>query len=351
MNFITTYEPLKKINMKNLDWEKLAFKYTKVNYNVRCVYRDGKWGELEVCSDDQIVMSIAASCLHYGQEAFEGAKAYRGKDGRIRLFRIEDNAKRMIASAQRVVMAQPPVELFVKACKMAVSLNKDFVPPYGLDASLYIRPLLIGTGPQIGVKPTDEYTFVVLVMPVGSYFPAGEKLINTVVMRGYDRAAADGTGRVKVGGNYAASLYSMEEAHHKGYDTVIYMDPREKKYIDECGAANFFGIKGNKYVTAESSSILPSITNMSLIDIAADMGMETSREKMPLDTIDQYQEVCACGTAAVVSRIASIDDPENNKKYSFEPLKDSRALELRRRLVAIQCGDMTDKFGWVTFVE
>lgn len=337
--------------MENFDWEKQGFKYTRVHYNVRCVYRNGKWGELEVSSDDTINLSIAAGCLHYGQEAFEGAKAYRGKDGKIRLFRIKDNAARMIESGKRVMMAQPPVELFVKAVELAVSLNKDFIPPYGVDASMYIRPLLIGTSPQIGVKPADEYTFIVLVMPVGSYFPAGEKLIDTVIMRGYDRAAADGTGKVKVGGNYAASLYSMELAHHQGYDTVIYVDPREKKYIDECGAANFFGIKGNQYITAESSSILPSITNMSLFELAKDMGMEAIRTKMAITSLPEYDEIGACGTAAVVSRIASVDDPEMGVKYTFEPKKDSIALELRRRLVAIQRGEMEDKFGWVTFVE
>lgn len=337
--------------MENLEWEKLGFKYTKANYNVRCVYRDGKWGELEISSDDNISISIAASCLHYGQEAFEGAKAYRGKDGKIRLFRIEDNAKRMIESAKRVKMAMPPVELFIAACEKAVALNKEFIPPYGLDASLYLRPLLIGTGAQVGVKPSDEYTLIVFVMPVGSYFAAGEKLIDAVIMRDYDRAAADGTGKVKVGGNYASSLYSHELAHEKGYDTVIYLDPREKKYIDECGAANFFGIKGNQYITAESSSILPSITNMSLLQLAEDMGMEAIRTKVPVTSLNEFEEVCACGTAAVISRIASIDDPENGIKYTFEPKEKSRAKELREKLVGIQRGETEDIHGWVTFVE
>lgn len=337
--------------MKNFDWEKLGFNYTKVNYNVRCVFRDGKWGELEISSEDTINMSIAASCLHYGQEAFEGAKAYRGKDGRIRMFRIEENAKRMIASAERVKMAIPPVDLFVKACEKAVSLNKDFIPPYGVDASLYLRPLLIGTGAQVGVKPSSEYTLIVFVMPVGSYFVEGEKMINAVVMRDYDRAAADGTGKVKVGGNYASSLFSHELAHEQGYDTVVYLDPREKKYIDECGAANFFGIKGNQYITSESSSILPSITNMSLMDIATDMGMEAIRTKVAVTSLSEFEEACACGTAAVVSRIASIDDPEKGIKYTFKPLENSRAKQLRERLVGIQRGEIDDKFGWVTFVD
>ncbi len=335
----------------NLDWEKLGFRYTQVYYNVRCIYKNGKWGELEVCSSDKITMPIAASCLHYGQEAFEGAKAFRGQDGRIRLFRIEENAKRMQESAKRVLMAVPSIELFVEACKKVVSLNKDFVPPYGKDASLYLRPLLIGTGEQIGVKPCDEYTFLVLVMPVGSYFPAGEKLIDTVVMRGYDRAAADGTGHVKVGGNYAASLFSHELAHHQGYDTVVYVDPREKKYIDECGAANFFGIKGNKYITAESTSVLPSITNKSLFQLAQDMGMEAIRTKVAVDSLNEFDEICACGTAAVVSRIASVDDPENGVKYTFKPLENSRALELRRTLVGIQRGEIADPHNWITFVD
>lgn len=337
--------------MKDLDWEKLAFKYTKVNCNVRCVYRDGKWGELEVHEDDNINISVAASCLHYGQEAFEGAKAFRGKDGKIRMFRIKDNALRMIDSADRIKMVAPPVELFVEACKMTVALNEEFVPPYGLDASLYLRPLLIGITPQIGIKPATEYMLVVMAMPVGSYFPTGEKLINTVIMRDYDRAAANGTGQVKVGGNYASSLYSQELAHQRGYDTVVYLDPREKKYIDECGAANFFGIKGNKYITAESSSILPSITNMSLFQLAQDMGMEAIRTKIDVESLNEFDEIGACGTAAVVTRIAMIDDPENDAKYTFEPLENSRILELRSKLIGIQRGEIEDKFGWITFVE
>ena len=337
--------------MKNLDWENLGFNYTKTNGNVRCVFRDGKWGELEVHTTDTINMSIAASCLHYGQEAFEGAKAFRGKDGKIRLFRIEDNAKRMIDSAERVRMAIPPVELFVEACKKAIMLNEEFLPPYGVDASLYLRPLLIGTGAQIGVKAADEYTLIVFVSPVGAYFAGGEKLISGVVMREYDRAAADGTGQVKVGGNYAASLYSYELAKKQGYDAVVYLDPREKTYIDECGAANFFGIKGNKYVTAESSSILPSITNRSLMTIAEDMGMEAIRTKIAVSSLNEFEEICACGTAAVISRIGLIDDPEKGEKYVFEPLAESKAVKLRERLIGIQTGDMEDKFGWITFVD
>ena len=337
--------------MKDLDWEKLGFNYLKTNGNVRCVYRNGAWGELEVHTEDTINMSIASSCLHYGQEAFEGAKAFRGKDGKIRLFRIEDNAKRMIESAERVKMATPPVELFVEACKKAIMLNEDFVPPYGVDASLYLRPLLIGTGAQVGVKAADEYTLIVFVTPVGAYFAGGEKLIKGVVMRDYDRAAADGTGQVKVGGNYAASLYSFDLAHKQGYDAVVYLDPREKKYIDECGAANFFGIKGNQYITAESSSILPSITNRSLMVIAEDMGMEAIRTKIPVTSLNEFEEICACGTAAVISRIGLIDDPEKGEKYVFEPLKDSKSVKLRERLIAIQRGDSEDKFGWITFVQ
>lgn len=338
-------------NMENLDWANLGFAYSKTPYNVRSTFKNGKWGPIEVSTEEYIPMHISASCLHYGQEAFEGLKAFRGKDDKIRLFRVEENAKRMINSAKRVKMAEPPVELFVEAVEKAISLNKDFVPPYGSGASLYIRPLLIGTGAQIGVKPADEYMLIVFVMPVGPYYKAGEKPITGVVMREYDRAAPNGTGHVKVGGNYAASIYSGELAHARGYDTVLYLDPATKTNIEEAGAANFFGIKGNEYITPNSASILPSITNMSLMQLASDMGMSVQRRAIPLEELADFDEASACGTAAVISRIAKIDDVQNGKTYEF-PIKDgSVSTKLRQTLQGIQLGDINDKYGWVSFVE
>ena len=190
--------------MKNLDWSKLSFGYSKADYNVRCIYKDGKWGELEVSDSEMLNIHMASTCLHYGQEAFEGMKAFRGRDGRIRLFRCEENAKRMLHSAEYVMMQAPSVELFTEAVVKAIELNKEYVPPFESGASLYIRPLLIGVGPQMGVAPAREYMFVVFVAPVGPYFKAGFKPTKVMLERRYDRAAPNGTGHIKVGGNYAA---------------------------------------------------------------------------------------------------------------------------------------------------
>lgn len=339
--------------MELLDWKNLLFGYIKTDYNIRSVFKDGKWGPLEASSSEFINMHIAASALHYGQEAFEGMKAYMGKDGKIRLFRWEENAKRLIHSAEGLVMAAVPIELFREAIFKAVLLNKRFVPPFGSGATLYVRPLLIGTGPEIGVKPAKEYTFIVFVTPVGPYFKEGFKPVDLMICRDFDRAAPKGTGTFKVGGNYAASLRAVIDVKNKGYSNPLFLDSREKKYIDECGAANFFGIKNNTYITPRSESILNSVTNMSLMEIAADMGMKTERRSIPVEELETFEEAGACGTAAVITPIAKIWDPETNKVYDYTrncspgPL----TVKLYNKLVSIQNGDEPDKFGWMTVIE
>ncbi len=290
----------------NIDWKNLPFGYIKTDYNVRCYYRDGKWGEIEVSSSEHINLHMGASCLHYGQQAFEGLKAFMGKDGKVRLFRWEENAKRMQSSAQGILLAEVPTDLFKEAIIKAINLNRKFIPPYGSGASLYVRPLLIGSGAQVGVKPADEYLFIVFVTPVGPYFKEGFKPVDMLLTREFDRAAPLGTGKYKVGGNYAASLTSIKKAHDEGFANVLYLDAREKKYIDECGPANFFAIKGNSYITPKSESILPSITNMSLLTLAESMGLKTERRQVEYTELETFDEVGACGTAAVISPIKKI---------------------------------------------
>lgn len=337
--------------MENLDWKNLGFGYKDTNYNVRCHFKDNKWGELQVSDSNQITMHMAATCLHYGQEAFEGLKAYRGKDGKVRVFRIEENAKRMQSSAEGILMQKFPVEMFKEAVFKAIKLNEEFVPPYGSGASLYVRPLLIGTGPQIGVSPADEYMFVVFVMPVGPYFKEGFKPTDYVIYREYDRAAPLGTGIYKVGGNYAASLNAGVRAHKEGYSAVLYLDAREKKYIDECGPANFFGIKGNSYVTPKSSSILPSITNKSLRQLAKDMGMEVEERRIPVEELSEFSEAGACGTAAVVSPIRSIFDADKDIHYNYSDEPGKVSSKLYQQLIDIQYGCVEDPHQWITIVE
>ena len=339
--------------METLDWKSLPFGYIKTDYNIRCIFKDGKWGELEVSSSEYIDIHIAATGLHYGQEAFEGLKAYLGKDGKIRLFRWEENAKRMISSAEGIKMAAFPFEKFREALFKVISLNKRFVPPYGSGATLYVRPLLYGSGAEVGVKPSHEYTFIIFVTPVGPYFKGGVKPVNMMICRDFDRAAPLGTGIYNVGGNYAASMRAIEAAHDEGYSNIIFLDAKEKKYIDECGPANFYGIKDNTYITPKSVSILNSITNMSLIQIAESMGMKTERRKIPVEELSSFIEAGACGTAAIISPIAKIFDPENNQVYEYckggEP--GSHTMKLYNKLVAIQNGDESDPYGWVTILD
>lgn len=337
----------------NIDWKSLPFGYFKTDYNVRCYNREGKWGELEISSSEYINIHMAATALHYGQEAFEGMKAFRGKDGKVRVFRWEENAKRMQASARGVMMAEVPTELFKEAVFKAVKLNEKYVPPFGLGAALYIRPLLIGSGPEVGVKPSREYLFMVFVGPVGPYFKEGFNPVEMQVVGDMDRAAPFGTGHIKVGGNYAASLRALDRGKKEGYASVIFRSSANRDYIDEAGPANFFGIIKNKYVTPDSESILPSITNMSLRTIAEDMGLEVERRQVQIDELGDFDEVGACGTAAVISPIKKIVDRDTGKVYEF--CKEGKAgpisTKLYNKLRGIQEGTEEDIYGWTTIVE
>lgn len=339
--------------MEHTDWGNLPFSYIKTDYNIRYCYRDGKWGKMEISSSEYIVMHMAATCLHYGQEAFEGMKAFRGKDGKIRVFRWRNNARRMHDTALGIKLATVPEEIFRDAIFSAIRLNERFVPPYGYGASLYVRPLLIGSGAEVGVKPAKEYLFMVFVTPVGPYFKTGFSPVDVMICRDFDRAAPLGTGAFKVGGNYAASLTSLELAHSKGFATTLYLDSKEKKYIDEAGPANFFGIRDNTYLTPDSKSILPSITNMSLMDMCKNLGMKVEKRPVLLDELSSFEEVGACGTAAVITPIKKIVDPDLKKVYEF--CKDGKpgpiSAKLYNWLTSIQTGDEEDAFGWIDIVD
>ena len=338
--------------MQEIDWKNLSFGYIKTDYNVRVYYRDGKWGEVEVCSEETIPMHMAATCLHYGQEAFEGLKAYRCPDGKVRVFRVDENAARLQSTCRGILMPEGPTEMFISMVKKVVRLNERFIPPYESGATLYIRPLLIGTSAQVGVHPSKEYLFLIFVTPVGPYFKGGFSTNPYVIVREYDRSAPLGTGIYKVGGNYAASLKANDIAHQKGYACEFYLDAKEKKYMDECGAANFFGIKNNTYVTPKSTSILPSITNKSLMQLAEDYGMKVERRQIPEEELETFEEAGACGTAAVISPISYIDDLDTGKRYTFS--KDGQpgpmSTKLYNHLRNIQYGIEEDKHGWTTVV-
>ncbi len=339
--------------MIDLNWSQLPFGYVKTNYNVRCVWKDGKWGDIEVTDSEYINIHIAATALHYGQEAFEGMKAYRGKDGKIRLFRWQENAARLRHSAHGIFMAEIDDDLFFNMVKKVVELNQEFVPPYGTGASLYIRPLLFGSGPKVGVQPSDEYTFLIFVTPVGPYFKEGFNPVKIAVVRDSDRAAPLGTGTYKVGGNYAASLKGVMKAHKAGYSSPMYLDAKEKKYIDEIGAANFFAIKNNTYITPKSTSILGSITNKSLEELAKLLGLKVERRPVEFDELETFEEVGACGTAAIIAPIGEIKDLDTGKTFTY--CKDGKAgpvsTKLYETLVGIQFGEIEDPFEWVTVLD
>ena len=339
--------------MKNIDWKSLVFGYVKTDYNIRCYYRNGSWGELEVSSSEMINIHMAATGLHYGQEAFEGLKAYRGKDGKVRLFRWEENWKRLNRSADGILMQPVPREVFEQACMKVIELNSEYIPPYGTGGSLYLRPLLFGSGAKVGVSPADEYLFMIFVTPVGPYFKEGFKPVKMQIVRDFDRAAPMGTGHIKVGGNYAASLKAGERAHKEGFSASIFADSKTKQYIDEAGPANFFGIKDGKYITPDSGSILPSITNMSLREIAEDLGLVVERRHVAIDEIPTFEEAGACGTAAVISPIGMIQDRESGQEFILS--KNGEAgpwcTKLYNYLTGVQYGEVEDKFNWCTIVE
>ena len=338
---------------QSIDWANLPFGYMPTDYNVRCTYRNGKWGEIEVSSSEILNIHMAATCLHYGQEAFEGQKAFRCPDGKIRLFRIDDNAERLQQTCRGIMMPEVPTELFRAMAEKVIRLNERFIPPYESGASLYLRPLLIGTGAQVGVHPAEEYMFLIFVTPVGPYFKGGFATNDYVIIREYDRAAPLGTGRYKVGGNYAASLRANHIAHEAGYSCEFYLDAKEKKYIDECGAANFFGIKDGKYITPKTTSILPSITNRSLQQLALDLGLEVECRQIPEEELETFEEAGACGTAAVISPIRRIDDLESKKSYVIS--KDGKpgpvSTMLYNKLRNIQYGIEPDVHNWVTVLD
>jgi branched-chain amino acid aminotransferase len=336
----------------SLDWSNLGFKYLQTDAYVKSDFKDGSWSPLDVCHDTRFSIHIAAASLHYGQACFEGLKAFRRKDGTVAIFRPDENAKRIIATARRVVMEPPPAELFIEAVKRCVSVNIEWVPPYWTGASFYIRPLLIGTTAQIGLGPSQEYTLLVMGMPVGPYYKDGFFPVKAYVQESYDRAAPKGVGNVKVAGNYAAGMRGDLEGKKIGYSICLYLDSAHHKYIDEFGTSNFFGItKDDRFVTPESTSILPSITNKSIQAIAAGMGLTVERRPIDIDELPDFKEVGACGTAAVITPVYSITRGDKVVTFGKENEAGEVLTRLFKEIQGIQYGEIEDKYGWMLPVE
>ena len=338
---------------KDIDWSKLGFGYTPTDYRFEAHWKDGKWDEGKMITDPNIELSEAACVFHYAQCCFEGLKAYTTVKGDIVTFRPDLNAERMMGSAERLEMPAFPKEKFIQAVKDVVAANAAWVPPYGTGATLYIRPVMIGSGPQIGVAPAHEFIFRIFVMPVGAYFKGAIKPLKLTVPE-FDRAAPRGTGHIKAGLNYAMSLHAIMDAHRQGFDENMYLDPATRTKVEETGGANFlFVTKDNKVVTPKSDSILPSITRRSLVYVAKEyLGLEVEEREVYFDEVKDFAECGLCGTAAVISPVGKIVD------HGKEICMPSGMTEmgpvtkkLYETLTGIQMGRLEAPEGWIKVIR
>ena len=338
---------------KNIDWGNLGFGYIPTDYRYVANYTNGAWDEGALVTDNTITMSECACVLQYAQTIFEGLKAYTTEDGRIVTFRPDLNAERLENSAKRLQMPVFPRERFVEAVKQTVKANVAYVPPFGSGATLYIRPYMFGINPVIGVKPADDYQFRMFCTPVGPYFKGGVKPL-TIRVSDVDRAAPHGTGNIKAGLNYAMSLYNIVDAHNKGFDENMYLDPQTHTKVEETGGANFlFVTKDGKVVTPKSGSILPSITRRSLIHVAKEyLGLEAEEREIYFDEVKDFAECGLCGTAAVISPVGKIVD--HGKEICLPSGMTEMGPVTRKlydTLTGIQMGRIPAPEGWIQEIE
>ena len=333
----------------DMEWSSLNFGYRKTPYRFVAEYKNGKWDEGKLIEDDKIVISECAGVLQYAQTAFEGLKAYTTKDGKIVVFRPDLNAERMHQSAERLEMPTLPEGMFIKAVEQVVAANKDYVPPYGSGATLYLRPYMFGSSPVIGVKPAEEYQFRLFATPVGPYFKGGVKPI-TIRVCDFDRAAPHGTGHIKAGLNYAMSLHAIVDAHNKGFDENMYLDAGTRTFVEETGGANFlFVTKDGKVVTPKSDSILPSITRRSLCYVAEKyLHLTVEHRPVKFEEVKDFAECGLCGTAAVISPVGKIVD--HGKEICLPSGMNEMGKvtkQLYDLLTGIQMGTIKAPEGWI----
>ena len=333
---------------KNIDWSSLGFNYVQTDWRYVSNYKNGAWDEGGLTDQANITMSECACVLQYAQTCFEGLKAYTTVDGKTVCFRPDLNAARMADSCRRMRMPVFPEEKFVEAVAETVRANREWVPPYGSGASLYLRPFMFGSDAIIGVKPANEFQFRIFATPVGPYFKGGIKPL-TLRISDLDRAAPRGTGHIKAGLNYAMSLYNIVDAHEQGYDENVYVDSATRTHIEETGGANIIFIKGNTLVTPNSDTILPSITRRSLLYVAKEyLGMNVEERVVPLSEIDQFTECGLCGTAAVISPVGKIVDHGREICYAGMGPKIQQLYDTLR---GIQMGQIEAPKGWIQIIE
>ena len=338
---------------KNIDWANLGFGYMKTDYRFVANFKDGKWDDGAITTDENIVMNECACVLQYAQTCFEGMKAYRTADGKVVCFRPDLNAKRMADTCKRLEMPVFPEDKFVEAVVEVVKKNLDYVPPFGSGAALYIRPYMFGINPVMGVKPASEYQFRIFVSPVGPYFKGGAKPI-TLRVPDFDRAAPHGTGHVKAGLNYAMSLHAIVDAHNQGYNENMYLDSATRTKVEETGGANIiFVTKDNEVVTPKSSTILPSITRRSLMYVAEHyLGLKAEEREIPFTEVKEFKECALCGTAAVLSPVGKIVD---HGKEILLPSGMEKMGEVTQKLydtlTGIQMGKIEAPEGWIKVIQ
>jgi branched-chain amino acid aminotransferase len=333
-----------------LDWANLGFQYHRTDSRFSANWKGGSWNKGELVRSELITVHEGAPSLHYAQQCFEGMKAQTASDGRVLLFRPDLNTERMDLAAARLLMPAVPRELFMRGVEEAVRANYAWIPPFGSGASLYIRPMLIGVGENLGLKPAEEFEFRVFVSPVGPYYKQAGLSVISLAVSDVDRAAPRGTGSYKVGANYAGGLLATKLAQEVGANEALYLDAKEARYIDEAGSANILiCTKDGVLLTPKSDAILPSITRRSIMTLAqGQLGMSTQERPIDLRSeFSTFQEAAACGTAAVLAPIGKIwfdgqwhvvGDAELNVGPTMQHIYDL--------LVGIQRGEIEDKYGW-----
>ncbi|KAK9215839.1 hypothetical protein WN944_007845 [Citrus x changshan-huyou] len=333
----------------HMDWDNLGFGLTPADYMYTMKCSNDYFEKGRLSRYGKIELSPSSGVLNYGQGLFEGMKAYRKEDGQLVLFRPDQNAIRLQTGAERMCMPSPSIDQFIDAVKQTALANKRWVPPPG-KGSLYIRPLLVGSGPILGLAPAPEYTFLVFASPVGNYFKEGLAPLNLYVEDEFHRATPGGAGGVKAISNYAPVLKAISRAKNRGFSDVLYLDSVNKKNLEEVSSCNIFILKGNIISTpATSGTILAGITRKSIIEIASDYGFQVEERAIPVDELLEADEVFCTGTAVVVAPVGSIT--YRGKRIEFKTGAQSVSRELYSTLVGIQTGLIKDNKGWTVEIN
>lgn len=327
------------------------FEYSRTFVNVRCYYKNNKWGKIELSTSEYINIHLAATCLNYGQEAFEGFKVVKGRDNKIRIFRWEDNLKRLNISARGIQMPQIPTELFFKGLILLLTHNKNYIPAYNSGRSLYVRPLLLGIGGNIGLYPSKKYLLVMFCFPVETCSNRNNRPVNLLLTANNDRKSTNIDGQLKTGANYSHRIRQIFHAKKNHYYDVLYLDPIRRKYIEECSRSGVFAIKENKFIVPDSDSIIKSITSDSIIQLAGRLGLKIEKRKISIDELEQFEEFGICGTVTSIIPVGSIFDNESRKLIQYLSKKESILDKLYAMYLKIQAGEETDHFKWITCID